>query len=151
MDKIESAVLEYVQGAISEFDAVSEIRNSADKIKTKFTENEIVWLQYNVSFIPKILENKSCSHIFAHLHSAKYGYARQLMRVLQNRKIIRYTPDNTRGVFRWLKILEKTGLIVSHREQYGNRVLYFANKKVFPNLTQMIFDLITKKHFGYSE
>ena len=151
MDKIESVVLEYVQGAISEFDAVSEIRNSTDKIKTKFTENEVVWLQYNVSFIPKILENKSCSHIFAHLHSARYGYARQLMRVLQHREIIRHTPDNTRGVLRWLKILEKTGLITGHREPYGNRVLYFANKKVFPNVTQMVFDLITKKYFSHSE
>jgi hypothetical protein len=150
MDKIENLILEYLSGKVSGYDATTELKIVIEKriSDTKFSENELIWLQYNFDLIPKIINNRMCSHIFAHIYNARYAYLRQLMRLLQKRGLSKPSLDNTSPVLYWLRKLEMANLLISHRQRWGNVKYYAMNRKILPEVTRLIYEQVVKRHFS---
>jgi hypothetical protein len=149
MDRIENLILEYLSGKVPDYDAATELKIAVERraIGSRFSENEITWLHYNFDLIPRIMNSRMCSHIFAHIYNARAAYLRQLMRLMHRRKISRSALDNTRPVLYWLRKLEMASLLVSYRQRWGNVKYYMLNKKVLPEVIQLIYEQIVKKHF----
>ena len=113
---------------------LSLAKRKDERVDIEANKAELVWLQYNLGFIKRVVNTKLASGMFYHL--AKGGF-----QSFYTREMALKTGASEQSVNRWaLRFMEKD--LFHKRPLNYDRRMYYVLHKTHPLIIRLIFDLI---------